>query len=39
MVTLGIWVLTVGRETTGGFWLGAAAAIRATPLIYLPTCF
>ncbi len=36
MVTLGIWALTVGREAPGGFWLAAAAAIRATPLIYLP---
>ena len=36
MVTLGIWSLTVGREALGGFWLAAAAAIRATPLIYLP---
>jgi Glycosyltransferase family 87 len=36
MVTVGIWALTVGREALGGFWLAAAAAIRATPLIYLP---
>ncbi len=36
MMTLGIWALTVGREAWGGFWLAAAAAIRATPLIYLP---
>ena len=36
MVTLGIWALTVGRQAPGGFWLGASAAIRATPLIYLP---
>jgi hypothetical protein len=36
MMTLGIWALTVGREALGGFWLAAAAAIRATPLIYLP---
>ena len=36
MITLGMWALTVGREALGGFWLAAAAAIRATPLIYLP---
>jgi len=36
MMTLGIWALTVGREASGGFWLAAAAAIRATPLVYLP---
>jgi len=36
MMTLGIWSLTIGREALGGFWLAAAAAIRATPLIYLP---
>ncbi len=36
MMTLGIWALTVGREALGGFWLAAAAAVRATPLIYLP---
>jgi glycosyl transferase family 87 len=29
MVMLGICALTVGREALGGFWLGAAAAIRA----------
>jgi alpha-1,2-mannosyltransferase len=36
MITFGIWALTVGREAVGGFWLAVAAAIRATPLIYLP---
>lgn len=36
LVTLGIWSLTVGREAPGGLWLAAAAAIRATPLVYLP---
>ncbi len=35
-MTLGIWALTAGRDAWGGFWLGAAAAIRATPLVYLP---
>ena len=39
MITLGIWALTVGRDSWGGFWLGLAAAARATPLIYLPYLF
>ncbi len=32
----GLWSLTVGREASGGFLLAVAAAIRATPLIFLP---
>ena len=36
MVTLGTWALTIGREAWSGFCLGAVAAIRATPLIFLP---
>jgi len=36
MLTVGMWALTVGRESAGGFWLGVGAAVRATPVIYLP---
>jgi len=36
MIMLGIWALTSGREPRSGFWLGAATAVRATPLIFLP---
>src|SRR5208282_5565127 len=36
MVTLGTWTLTIGREALSGFCLGAVAAIRATPLVFLP---
>ena len=36
MVTLGTWALTIGREALSGFCLGAVAAIRATPLVFLP---
>jgi len=36
MMTLGIWALCVGRNGAGGLWLGLAAAIRATPVIYMP---
>jgi hypothetical protein len=30
------WALFNGREAAGGAWLAVAAAIRASPLIYLP---
>ena len=30
------WALFNGREAAGGLWLAVAAAIRASPLIYLP---
>jgi Glycosyltransferase family 87 len=30
------WALFNGREAVGGLWLAVAAAIRASPLIYLP---
>jgi hypothetical protein len=36
IMTFGTWALTVGRDACSGFVLGAAAALRATPLIYLP---
>jgi Glycosyltransferase family 87 len=36
MIMLGVWMLITGREGRSGFWLGAATAVRATPLIYLP---
>jgi Glycosyltransferase family 87 len=36
MIMLGVWTLTAGREARSGFWLGAATAVRATPLIFLP---
>ncbi len=36
MIMLGVWMLTAGRQAWSGFWLGAATAVRATPLIYLP---
>jgi hypothetical protein len=36
MMTLGIWALCIGRNGVGGLWLGLTAAIRATPIIYLP---
>jgi hypothetical protein len=36
LTMLGIWALTTGREALGGFGLSVAAAIRATPLIFLP---
>jgi len=36
IMTFGIWALTVGRDAGSGFSLGAVAALRATPLIYLP---
>ncbi len=36
MMTLGIWTLCVGRDAASGLWLGIVAAIRASPLIYLP---
>jgi hypothetical protein len=32
----GTWALFNGREAAGGAWLAVAAAIRASPLIYLP---
>jgi hypothetical protein len=33
------WALFVGRDALGGFWFGVAAAVRASPLIYLPYLF
>ena len=36
MMTFAIWALFIGREALGGAWLAAAAAIRASPLIFLP---
>jgi alpha-1,2-mannosyltransferase len=36
MMTFGIWALFIGREAIGGAWLAVAAAIRASPLIFLP---
>ena len=36
IMTFGIWALTAGRGALSGLSLGAAAAVRATPLIYLP---
>ena len=36
MIMLGVWALTGGRTAKSGFWLGAATAVRATPLIFLP---
>ena len=39
LIMLGVWRLTVGGEAWAGFWLGAAAAVRATPLIFLPYLF
>jgi alpha-1,2-mannosyltransferase len=36
IIMFGTWALFNGREAAGGFWLAVAAAIRASPLIYLP---
>jgi alpha-1,2-mannosyltransferase len=36
LIVFGIWALTTGRHALGGFGLAMAAAIRATPLIFLP---
>jgi glycosyl transferase family 87 len=36
IMTFAIWALFIGRETIGGAWLAVAAAIRASPLIFLP---
>lgn len=36
LMTAGIWALTAARDGWSGFALGLAAALRATPLIYLP---
>jgi hypothetical protein len=36
IIMFATWALFLGRETAGGVWLAVAAAIRASPLIYLP---
>jgi Glycosyltransferase family 87 len=36
IIMFGTWALFNGREAAGGLWLAVAAAIRASPLIYLP---
>ena len=36
IIMFATWALFNGREAAGGLWLAAAAAIRASPLIYLP---
>jgi hypothetical protein len=36
LMTFAIWALFIGREAVGGAWLAIAAAIRASPLIFLP---
>src|SRR5215469_6407192 len=36
LIMLGTWALFNGREAAGGAWLAVSAAIRASPLIYLP---
>jgi hypothetical protein len=36
LIMFGTWALFNGREAAGGLWLAVAAAIRASPLIYLP---
>jgi len=36
LIMFGTWALFNGREAAGGAWLAVAAAIRASPLIYLP---
>ena len=36
IIMFGTWALFNGREAAGGAWLAVAAAIRASPLIYLP---
>ena len=36
LITFATWALFIGREAVGGAWLAVAAAIRASPLIFLP---
>src|SRR5690349_8792188 len=36
IVMFATWALFNGREAAGGLWLAVAAAVRASPLIYLP---
>jgi hypothetical protein len=36
LIMFGTWALFNGREAAGGAWLAVPAAIRASPLIYLP---
>src|SRR6516165_4225261 len=36
LIMFATWALFDGREAVGGLWLAVAAAIRASPLIYLP---
>jgi hypothetical protein len=36
LIMFATWALFNGREAVGGLWLAVAAAIRASPLIYLP---
>ena len=36
IIMFATWALFLGREASGGLWLAVAAAIRASPLIYLP---
>ncbi len=36
LIMFGTWAMFNGREAAGGAWLAVAAAIRASPLIYLP---
>ncbi|MFY9897125.1 MAG: glycosyltransferase family 87 protein [Xanthobacteraceae bacterium] len=36
VIMFATWALFNGREAAGGLWLAVAAAIRASPLIYLP---
>ena len=35
LITFATWALFIGREAVGGAWLAVAAAIRASPLIFL----
>ncbi len=36
VIMFATWALFNGREAAGGLWLAVAAAIRASPLIFLP---
>ena len=36
IIMFATWALFNGREAVGGLWFAVAAAIRASPLIYLP---
>src|SRR6516162_2724811 len=36
IIMFATWALFNGREIAGGAWLAVAAAVRASPLIYLP---